>query len=188
MQAPGGENLSGEANAGAGRMGERVDHDRRGALKKMLALGAVSLAGACSGSRTAQAQPTLTPAQLAGQRVVFSYRGLTVLDATRPAGLSPGVIQGQLRGRLGYQGVTITDAIEAGALVSFGSHGQRAVLAARAGMDLLLCSAQDLTEGQAVVTALAGALISGQLGPAAFNAAVQRVTNLRAGLHRIGLH
>jgi len=57
------------------------------------------------------------------------------------------------------------------------------VLAAQAGMDLLLCSAQDPAQGQAVVTALAGALDSGQLNQAAFSAAVQRVTTLRAGLH-----
>jgi hypothetical protein len=48
--------------------------------------------------------------------------------------------------------------------------------------NLLLCSAQDVTEGQAVVTALASALNGGQLDSAAFNAAVQRVTTLRAGL------
>ncbi len=76
-----------------------------------------------------------------------------------------------------------TDAIEAGALAALGSYGQRAVLAAQAGMDLLLCSAQDPAQGQAVVTALAGALDGGQLAPTAFNAAVQRVTTLRAGLH-----
>ena len=92
------------------------------------------------------------------------------------------MVQSELRGRLGYKGVTITYAIEAGALAAFGSHGQRAVLAARAGMDLLLCSAQDVTEGQAVVTALACALDSWQLDSAAFNAAVQRATALRAGL------
>jgi hypothetical protein len=34
-----------------------------------------------------------------------------------------------------------------------------------------------------VVTALARALKSGQLGATAFNAAVQRVTALRVGLH-----
>jgi len=79
--------------------------------------------------------------------------------------------------------VTITDAIEAGALTAFGGYGPRAVLAAQAGMDVLLCSAQDVTEGQAVVTALTGALDSGQLNSATFNAAVQRVTALRAGLH-----
>jgi beta-N-acetylhexosaminidase len=93
--------------------------------------------------------------------------------------LSSAVVQGELRGHLGYQGVTITDAIEAGALTSFGSYGQRAVLAAQAGMDLPLCSAQDVTQGQAVTSALASALDSGQLNPSAFNAAVQRVTALR---------
>ena len=40
-----------------------------------------------------------------------------------------------------------------------------------------------MTRGQAVVTALASALDGGQLDSAAFNAAVQRVTALRAGLH-----
>ena len=68
------------------------------------------------------------------------------------------------------------------ALGACGSYGQRAVLAAQAGMDLLLCSAQDPSEGQAVVTALAGALDGGQLDSAAFTAAVQRVTALRGGL------
>ena len=92
------------------------------------------------------------------------------------------MIQGELRGRLGYQGVTITDAIEAGALTAFGSSGQRAMLAAQAGMDLLLCSAQDPAEGQSLVTALAGALDGGQLDSGTFNAAVQRVTALRCSL------
>ena len=39
------------------------------------------------------------------------------------------------------------------------------------------------TEGQAVVTALASALDNEQLDSATFNAAVQRVTALRNGLH-----
>ncbi len=115
--------------------------------------------------------------------VMASWAIYPALDATHPAGLSPAVVQGELRGRLGYQGVTITDALEAGALAAFGSYGQRAVLAAQAGMDLLLCSAQDVTQGQAVTSALAGALDSGQLNSATFNTAVQRVTALRAGLH-----
>jgi len=56
------------------------------------------------------------------------------------------------------------------------------VLAARAGMDLLLCSARDVTQGQEVTAALAGALDSGRLNPAAFNAAMQRITALRNAL------
>ena len=68
-------------------------------LKKMLALGAVSLAGACSGNRAAQAQPMLTSAQLAGQRVVFSYPGLTV-----PATLLKQIRAGQAAGVIFFAG------------------------------------------------------------------------------------
>jgi beta-N-acetylhexosaminidase len=117
----------------------------------------------------------------AGVRLIMlSWAVYPALDATHPAGLSSAVVQGELRGRLGYQGVTITDALEAGALTAFGSSGQRAVLAAQAGMDLLLCSGQDVAQGQTVTSALASALDGGQLDSAAFTAAVQRVTALRA--------
>jgi beta-N-acetylhexosaminidase len=114
--------------------------------------------------------------------IMASWAVYPALDPSHPAGLSSTVIQSELRGRLGYQGVTITDAIEAGALTSFGTSAQRAVLAAGAGMDVLLCSAQDPTQGQSVVTALASALDSGQLDATDFNTAVQRVTALRNSL------
>jgi beta-N-acetylhexosaminidase len=119
----------------------------------------------------------------AGVRLIMvSWAIYPALDAVFPAGLSPAVVQGELRGRLGYQGVTVTDVIEAGALTAFGSSAQRAVLAAQAGMDLLLCSARDVSQGQAVTSALASALDGGQLDPATFNTAVQRVTALRNSL------
>jgi beta-N-acetylhexosaminidase len=78
--------------------------------------------------------------------------------------------------------VTITDALGAGALRSFGGTRNRAVLAARAGMDLLLCASQDVSEGISAENALAGALRSGSLERSAFTAAVGRVIALRAGL------
>ena len=54
--------------------------------------------------------------------------------------------------------------------------------AAGAGMDLILCSARDVTQAEAATTALATALGNGQLDPTAFSDAVNRVTALRAGL------
>ena len=114
--------------------------------------------------------------------VMVSWAVYPALDAKLPAGLSPTVIGQELRGRNGFTGVTITDALEAGAVSAFGPTGQRAVAAAGAGMDLILCSARDASQGEAATAALAGALGSGQLDPAAFNAAVNRVTALRAGL------
>ena len=92
----------------------------------------------------------------------------------------------ELRGRLGYRRVTVTDAIEAGALAGFGTYGQRAVLAAQAGMDLLLCAAQDVSQGQSVTQALASALDGGRLNAGDFTAAVRRITALRNALHRAG--
>jgi len=78
--------------------------------------------------------------------------------------------------------VTVTDALEAGALEAFGTSTERAVLAARAGMDLILCAARDVAQGRDVTAGLASALDSGQLNPAGFAAALHRVTSLRAAL------
>ncbi len=114
--------------------------------------------------------------------VMVSWAVYPALDPNLPAGLSPTIIGQELRGRNAFAGVTITDALEAGALRAFGSTGQKAVTAAGAGMDLILCSAQDVTQAEAAVSALATALGNGQLDPVAFNDAVNRVTALRAGL------
>jgi beta-N-acetylhexosaminidase len=114
--------------------------------------------------------------------IMLSWAVYPALDAHLPAGRSPTIIGGELRGRLGFTGVTITDALEAGALVHYGNTQQRAVGAAAAGMDLILCSARDVSQGQTAASGLATALTSGQLDPAQFNAALARVNALRAGL------
>ncbi|MGC9667491.1 glycoside hydrolase family 3 N-terminal domain-containing protein [Planosporangium sp. 12N6] len=115
--------------------------------------------------------------------IMVSWAVYPALDASRPAGLSPTVVQSELRNRLGYQGVTVTDALEAGALNAYGAPRQRAVLAAQAGMDLIVCSARDVTQGEDASAGLANALAGGQLDPTAFQSAVDRVTALRNALH-----
>jgi beta-N-acetylhexosaminidase len=114
--------------------------------------------------------------------VMLSWAIYPALDAHLPAGLSPTIIGQELRTRNGFTGVTITDALEAGAVNVFGATGQRAVTAAGAGMDLILCSARDISQAETATSALATALSNGQLDPTAFNAAVNRISALRAGL------
>jgi beta-N-acetylhexosaminidase len=155
--------------------------------------------GSATQSQNTDAEPvTLTPSRTklrntdevpypaavrAGVKLVMlSWAVYPALDPNLPAGLSPTIIGQELRGRNGFAGVTITDALEAGALSAFGSTGQRAVTAAGAGMDVLLCAARDVTQAEAARSALATALGNGQLDPAAFSAAVSRATALRAGL------
>jgi beta-N-acetylhexosaminidase len=119
----------------------------------------------------------------AGVKVIMaSWAVYPALDPGRPAGLSARIVGGELRGRLGYTGVTITDALEAKALTAYGAISHRALLAAQAGMDLILCSAQSLTEGTECLSGLEGGYGSGALPKAGFEAAAARVIALRASL------
>jgi beta-N-acetylhexosaminidase len=144
--------------------------------------GPVTLSVSLTKLRTVDEVPYPAAVAAGVKLVMVSWAIYPALDAKLPAGLSPTVIGQELRGRNAFAGVTITDALEAGALSAFGTTGRRAVTAAGAGMDLILCSARDASQGEAATAALASALGSGQLDPAAFNAAVNRVTALRAGL------
>ena len=114
--------------------------------------------------------------------IMVSWASYPSLGTRRPAGLASVVVQGELRTRLGYTGVTITDALEAGALRAYGGTAQRAVMAAAAGMDLLLCSVQDPSQGIAAVTALTGAYRDSSINRAKFRQAVQRILALRMSL------
>lgn len=114
--------------------------------------------------------------------VMLSWAVYPALDASHPAGLSSVVIQQELRSRNGFGGVTVSDALEAGALQNFGSTGNRAVLAAAAGVDLILASARDVNQGDQAATALANALADGTLDSGAFGDALTRIHALRASL------
>ena len=123
--------------------------------------------------------------------VMVSWATYPALDPNLPAGLSATVIQGELRGRLGYRGVTITDGISAGALRRFGAPAQRGVLAASAGADLLLCSARYVdenspAEGTAVLAGVADAIARGEISRASAEQAAMRVLALRASLAHAG--
>jgi beta-N-acetylhexosaminidase len=114
--------------------------------------------------------------------VMVSWAVYPALDPGVPAGLSAKVVGGELRRRLGFTGVTITDALEAGALQAYGTTRHRATLAAGAGMDLILCSARQAAQGNQARIALSEDYQQGKLNQAAFQAAVQRVLALRSSL------
>ena len=119
----------------------------------------------------------------AGVRLVMlSWAVYPALDPARPAGLSPAVVQGELRQRLGFGGVTITDALGAGALRPYGPVAHRGQLAAMAGMDLLLCSGETVSQGEQARRGLLAGYQDGLLSHQSFQAAAGRVLALRAGL------
>jgi beta-N-acetylhexosaminidase len=86
--------------------------------------------------------------------VMMSWAIYPALDPNRPAGMSPVILQNYLRQRLGFRGLVISDALEAGALAHYGSTGNRAVAANQAGVDLLCCSSRDIEQGKEAAQAL----------------------------------
>ena len=100
-------------------------------------------------------------------------------DPKRPATISPLVVDGLLRGRLKFEGVVITDALEMAGVTSIAPHGEIAVRAIEAGCDLLLYS--KLSPGpEEALTALREALRSGRLSADRVQASLDRIRTLRA--------
>jgi beta-N-acetylhexosaminidase len=119
--------------------------------------------------------------------VMTSWAIYPALDPSRPAGLSARVIGSELRRRLGFKGVIITDGIDAGAVKPFGNLSRRAVLAASAGADLILCAATEPSGNSPSIgitarNAIASAISSHQLSASGAQQAAGRILALRAGL------
>jgi beta-N-acetylhexosaminidase len=114
--------------------------------------------------------------------VMVSWAKYPNLGSSRPAGLASTIVKYQLRQRLGFTGLTITDAIGAGALASYGSISNRALQAAVAGMQIILSAGQNVTEGVNAASGLSGGYRSGKLAHSAFQATVTQILTLRSNL------
>lgn len=113
--------------------------------------------------------------------VMTSTSVYTALDPSAPALLSPRVATTELRERLGFTGVSITDDLDVAALDRFGSASRVGLRAAQAGNDLLLF-AQSYGNGAGAAGAMVRAAQSGALGRVDLEAHAARVLALRAGL------
>ena len=100
-----------------------------------------------------------------------------------PAAFSRAIATGELRGRLAFRGVTVTDALDTPATTRYGGAGGVAVRAARAGVDIVLYGA-GLGAGERAAAGLERALRARKLRRAEFERSVERVLRLRARLSR----
>ena len=112
--------------------------------------------------------------------MVGSARYPALGTGKRPASQAKTVMTRELRGSLGFTGVSITDSLETPSIGRSGSATQVAVRTAGAGADLLLYVHCDAAMRAA--RALRRALGSGELNRPAFEAAVDRVLALRDSL------
>jgi beta-N-acetylhexosaminidase len=97
-----------------------------------------------------------------------------------PAAFSRAIATGELRTRLGFDGVSITDALNTVAVRDFGGPAKAGVAAARAGSDLLLFP--DLPSAAQAWRALVARLRAAALEREEFEASAQRVLDLRREL------
>ncbi|HZJ29324.1 MAG TPA: glycoside hydrolase family 3 N-terminal domain-containing protein, partial [Solirubrobacterales bacterium] len=97
-----------------------------------------------------------------------------------PAAFAPEIATGELRGRMGFKGVSITDAMGTVAVEEFGSPATATLAATRAGVDLLLYT--DPAGAAGAHRTLSRQLRAGNLPRPRFRLASARVLALRASL------
>ncbi len=114
--------------------------------------------------------------------VMLSTAVYPAMDA-RPAAFSSKWVTDELRGRLGFKGVSMTDDLGTPAVQAYGSIAGRAVLAVGAGVDLPLFSSTYRDSARAAEGLLAAAK-RGEVRRAALDAQAKRVLALREKLPR----
>jgi beta-N-acetylhexosaminidase len=117
-----------------------------------------------------------------GGRMVMLSTAIYPAFSDRPAAFTRAIATGELRNRLDFEGVSVTDALETPAVEDFGGTTKAAVAGARAGADLLLYAR--LGPGERAWKALLTKLRSDALDREEFEEAAQRVLDLRAELKR----
>lgn len=114
--------------------------------------------------------------------VILSHIIVDALDPATPAPFSAFVVTETLKKRLGFSGIVMSDDMVMKAVAASGSMGERALLALRAGVDMVMVSS--LADAQQVRDSLLEALRYGQLSRQRLLDAVQRILfqKLRFGL------
>jgi len=130
--------------------------------------------------REVDAAPFETQIDAGVEAIMMSTAAYPALDP-RPAAFADRWIKGELRERMGFEGVVITDDLQTPAVVRFGAAGQLAYFAMRAGVDLPLF-AKDYATAANAAEALERAARDGALARDELDRGALRVLGLRQSL------
>ncbi|GIP32214.1 beta-N-acetylhexosaminidase [Paenibacillus sp. J2TS4] len=100
------------------------------------------------------------------------------IDEQYPSSLSPAVVTGQLRDKLGFEGVILTDDLTMGAIVNRYGIGEASVLSVQAGTDILLI-AHEYSNVDEVTAALKQSVADGTLSEERIDESVRRILQLK---------
>ncbi|MFL5694656.1 MAG: glycoside hydrolase family 3 N-terminal domain-containing protein, partial [Ktedonobacteraceae bacterium] len=128
--------------------------------------------------------------------IMVTHVMVPAYDSHEPASLSPVLIDQVLRGQLGYQGVVITDAMDAHGLLQFMQQlgytdpaqaiAEASVQAILAGNDIVECPIES-DRLAAVITALTTAVQSGRISQERLHQALHRIIALKVRMGLISL-
>ncbi|MBQ7655069.1 MAG: glycoside hydrolase family 3 protein [Clostridia bacterium] len=116
------------------------------------------------------------------EMIMVSHGYMRLIEEEIPASTSNRVVNGLLRGELGYQGVVVTDSLRMNVIASNYKTGQECVAALKAGADLLLLP-PDLSKA---VRAIQTAVSQGELTMERIEESVLRVLALKIRLSASG--
>lgn len=103
--------------------------------------------------------------------IMSAHLLIPALDQQFPATLSPPILTGELRQRLGFEGLIVTDALVMGAIANRYGTEAAAVQAIEAGADILLMP----LDPEAAIAAVCRAVESGQIGRDRITASLERI-------------
>jgi beta-N-acetylhexosaminidase len=116
----------------------------------------------------------------AGGQLVMLSTAIYPAFSPKPAAFARPIATDELRRRIGFDGVSITDALESAAVRDFGGPAAAARAASAAGVDLLLFT--DYRAAMAAGRALLGSLRGAPSARAEFEASAGRILRLRRAL------
>jgi beta-N-acetylhexosaminidase len=112
--------------------------------------------------------------------IMVSHLEVPALDPNprTPATLSPLIVTGLLRERMGFQGLIISDAMEMGGITTLYPPGEAAVKAVQAGIDMVLLP----SDADRAIDALVVAVRSGAVSRRRIDESVRRILTSKAAL------
>jgi beta-N-acetylhexosaminidase len=110
--------------------------------------------------------------------VMITHVQFKTLEPEYPSTLSPAIIQGLLRRDIGYRGLVTTDCMEMKAVTDAYGPGESAVLAAKAGANVILFS-HTREHQEAAYDALLDAARTGRLPMKQINYSVDRINEMK---------
>jgi beta-glucosidase len=108
--------------------------------------------------------------------IMTAHLSIPVWDAERPATLSEKILTGQLRQKLGFKGLIVTDALIMGGVAQYASPGEIAVMAVEAGADVLLMP----SDPEIAIAAVENAVQSGRLSWERIEESVERIAEAKS--------